>query len=287
MQLGVTTYLWAAEFTTAQLALLPRIREAGFDGVELPVFRPAGFPVDDVRAGLDRHQLACTVALALVPGFSLISADRAVRRRTVQHLRDIIDVAGSLGAACIAGPVYHPVGDLPGRRRTDQEWHRAVEGYQAISPALAASHVTLAIEPLNRFETSFLNTTADAGALVDAVAHPNVGVLFDTFHTNIEEKDAAASCRALGRRVAHVHTSENDRGTPGSGHVAWTSILAALQAIGYDRWLTIEGFGFSLGDLSAAASIWRDIERTPDAIAWDGLAFLKSSLQAAGPSGGR
>jgi D-psicose/D-tagatose/L-ribulose 3-epimerase len=275
MKLGVTTYLWSAEFTPATFDVLPRLRAAGFDGVEIPAFRPETFPAAAIRRALEANRLECTIALALVPGLSLIDDDPAVRRKTLTHVEAIIRVAAEVGASIIAGPVYCPVGYLPGRRRTTDEWQRAIDAYRALGPVLDAHGVTLALEPLNRFETYFLNTVADGVRLSDAVGHPRVGLLVDTFHANIEEKDVAAAYRAAGAHVRHVHTSENDRGTPGSGHVPWAGVFDALREIRYDGWLTIESFGFSLGDLSAAASIWRDIEASPDAIAMDGLRFLK------------
>ncbi|MGC8795173.1 MAG: sugar phosphate isomerase/epimerase family protein, partial [Bryobacteraceae bacterium] len=155
------------------------------------------------------------------------------------------------------------------------EWRWAVEGYRELGPVLDAHGVTLAIEPLNRFETYFLNTVADAIALVDEVGHPRVGVLLDTFHLNIEEKDLGAAYRLAGPRLKHVHACENDRGTPGTGHVEWEAVFAALRDVGYDGWLTIESFGFALGGISAAASIWRDLETSPDRIAIEGIQFLK------------
>ncbi len=118
--------------------------------------------------------------------------------------------------------------------------------------------MTLAIELLNRFETYFLNTAADAAALCDQVGHPNVGILFDTFRANIEEKDIAAGYITLGKHLKHVHTCENDHGTPGSGHVEWSAVFPALRDLDYDGWLVIESFSFALGDLSAAACLWRD-----------------------------
>ena len=149
-----------------------------------------------------------------------------------------------------------------------------------MTPTLDACDVTLAIEPLNRFETYFLNTAADAAALCDEVGHPRVGVAFDTFHANIEEKGIAGACRRIGGHLKHVQISENDRGTPGSGHIDWASLLRALRDLEYDGWLTIESFGPSLGAFSAAVAIWRDIEPTPDSIAFDGIAFLRRALSS-------
>jgi D-psicose/D-tagatose/L-ribulose 3-epimerase len=202
----------------------------------------------------------------------------ALRRRTQQHLRDAIARTAEVGARLVDGPLYSPVGYLPGRRRTSDEWQWAIEGYQAIVEALDSHDVTLAIEPLNRFETFFLNTAADASALCEAVGNARVGVAFDTFHANLEEKHVGAAIRSVGRHLKHVQISENDRGTPGSGHVAWSDVFAALGDVGYDDWLTIESFGPNLGDFSSAVCIWRDIEPSPASIAFDGLAFLQRRL---------
>jgi D-psicose/D-tagatose/L-ribulose 3-epimerase len=278
MKFGVNSYIWAAAFDASQLPILPRIKAWGFDGIEVPVFRPAEFDAVMVRRGLEANGLEVTTCASLVPGLSLITDDADVRKRTLAHVKDAIKVSAEVGSRLFAGPLYCPVGEIPGRRRTADEWKRAIEGIQALGDTLVSHNVTLAIEPLNRFETYFLNTDADAKALADAVNHPNVGILFDTFHANIEEKDIAEGCRTLGRHVRHVHTCENDRGTPGSGHVDWSGVAHALKDIGYDGWLTIESFGFALGDLSAAAAIWRDIESSPEDIASKGLPFLKKLM---------
>jgi D-psicose/D-tagatose/L-ribulose 3-epimerase len=279
MKLGVNTFIWTSEFTPAHLDLLPRIKAAGFDGVELPVAQPAAFRTADVRRALEANGLACTVCSVILKEFNLVGADGDVRRRTQQHIRDVVTVAADLGATLVDGPLYAPVGYLPGRRRTDDEWQRAIEGYQAITPALDASGVTLAIEPLNRFETFFLNTAADAAALCEAVGHDRVGVAFDTFHANIEEKSIPEACRSVGRHLKHVQVSENDRGTPGSGHVDWNGLFSVLTEMHYDAWLTIESFGPNLGEFSSAVCIWRDIEPSAESIAFDGLTFLRSRVR--------
>jgi D-psicose/D-tagatose/L-ribulose 3-epimerase len=280
MKFGVNTFIWSATYDDSVRALLPLIKERGFDGVEVPLFRTPGFPAAAIRRDTEANGLECTICSVLVQGLSLISEDADVRRKTVSHLRDAIKSIADAGARMIAGPLYSPVGYLPGRRRTADEWNWAVEGYRSLISTLEENQVTLAIEPLNRFETFFLNTAADAAALCDDVGHPNIGVLFDTFHANIEEKDIAAGYLTVGKHLRHVHTCENDRGTPGSGHVDWDGVFQALRELRYDGWLTIESFGFALGELSAAASIWRDIERTPESIAFDGVQFLRRNAAA-------
>jgi len=279
MKFGVNTFIWTAQFDGSSLPLLPAIKAHGFDGIEVPVFRPASFAADAIRKGTEANGLEVTTCSVMVDGMSLIHAEAGIRKRTVAHLRDCIRATSDAGARMIAGPLYSPVGYLPGRRRTSDEWRWAVEGFQALGDALSENNVTLAIEPLNRFETFFLNTAADAAALCDAIDHPQIGILFDTFHANIEEKNIAEGYRTVGRHLKHVHMCENDRGTPGRGHVEWASVFQALRDLNYDGWLTIESFGFALGEISAAASIWRDIETSPESIAFEGIKFLKASLR--------
>ena len=277
MKFGVNTFIWTAAFGPEQLELLGPIKAAGFDGIEVPLFDAAGFPADVIRKGTAAHGLECTVCSVMAGGRSLISSDPAVRAASRAHFQDAVKAVAEAGARLIAGPLYAPVGYLPGRRRTADEWRWCIEAYQELGPTLDQYGVTVAIEPLNRFETYFLNTAADARALAEAIGHPRVGVLLDTFHANIEEKSIPDGYRTVGSYLKHVHTCENDRGTPGSGHVDWPGVFAALKEVGYDGWLTIESFGFSLGELSAAASIWRDLAPTPETIAFEGVKFLKQA----------
>jgi D-psicose/D-tagatose/L-ribulose 3-epimerase len=278
MKFGVNTFIWSGTFDQSNFGLLPTIKEAGFDGVEIPLLRPKELQAASIRKAVEANGLETNCCTALVDGHSLISDSPDIRRRTQQHLRDVAKAAAEAGAKIVCGPLYSPVGYLPGRRRTGDEWKWAVEGFQAVGETLAAHQVTFAIEPLNRFETYFLNTAADAAQLAKEIGHPNIGILFDTFHANIEEKNIAAGYTTIGPYLKHVHTCENDRGIPGSGHVEWKEVFQALRSLDYDGWLTIESFGFAIGDLSAAASIWRDIERTPESIAFDGVRFLKSQI---------
>lgn len=278
MKFGVNTFIWTAVFDGSHLPLLPKIKAAGFDGVEVSMFDPAKFEGEVIRKGLEENGLECTICSVLSQELSMISADPEARKRARIHLSDCAKKAADAGAKIIAGPLYSPVGYLPGRRRTEEEWKWAVDCYRELGPTFEKNGVTIAIEPLNRFETYFLNTAADAVRLCDEIDHPNVGILFDTFHANIEEKDIADGYRRCGKYLKHVHTCENDRGTPGSGHVEWTEVFQALRDLQYNGWLTIESFGFALGEISAAASIWRDIESSPESIGFEGVKFLRKQF---------
>jgi D-psicose/D-tagatose/L-ribulose 3-epimerase len=281
MKFGVNTFIWSDRIDPGLLDLFPAIREHEFDGVELPLIRPGEVPVADVRRALAANQLECNFCSVLPGELSAITDDPVVRAKTQAHLEECARVAAEVGAKVIAGPLYSPVGYLPGRRRNGDEWARAVECYQVLGGTLASHGVTIAIEPLNRFETYFLNTAADAESFAEAVGHPNVGILFDTFHANIEEKDVAAALRTVAPHLKHVHACENDRGIPGSGHTDWPGVFRNLRGLDYAGWVTIESFGFTLGDLSAAASIWRDLAPQAEDIAYEGVKFLRNGLGSA------
>ena len=276
MRFGINTFLWTVKFSPDQAALLDRIKSGGFDGAEIAIFDPAEFDAAGIRRVFADAGLGLTVCSVMNKEKNPVSASAAIRQQALDHLRASVAKVAEAGAEIFAGPLYAPLGDLPGRRRQPEEWQRAVDLYQALGPTLDQHRVTIALEPLNRFETYFLNTAADAAEFCRQVNHPRVGVLFDTFHANIEEKSIADGYRAVGPYLKHVHTCENDRGTPGTGHVDWTGVFQALNDVEYDGWLTIESFGSAIAEIAAAACIWRDLEKDSETLAFEGLRFLKS-----------
>lgn len=278
MKIGINTFIWSAQFTEAQVPLLAGIKAAGFDGIECAVFDPAAFEAKLLRRVLADHGLELTCCGVIPQGMSLIDEDASLRAKGLDYMKAAIAAAAEAGAKILAGPYYSPVGYFPGRRRTEAEWANAIESLRTLGPVLAAHDVTLAVEPLNRFETFFLNLASDAAALAHAVDHPRVGILFDTFHANIEEKSIADGYRHVGPWLKHVHTCENDRGTPGSGHVEWTEVFSALRDAGYDGWLTIESFSSQVPEIAAAASVWRDFASPIDSIAFEGVKFLRQMI---------
>src|SRR6202011_2946161 len=196
------------------------------------------------------------------------------------YLRGCLDVASVIGAGVVAGPAYAPVGRTwlmqPDERK--QTVDRLVEALRPVVAHAEERGVKLGIEPLNRYETSLINTVAQALEVVERIDSPACGVALDTFHMNIEEKDPVSAIRAARGRIAHVQVCGNDRGAPGSDHTDWHGMLGALDDVGYTGPLCIESFSAGNQSLARAASIWRPLERSQDAIATDGLAFLRSLM---------
>jgi len=273
---GLNLLLYTPTFSKDRVDLVKKVADMGFDGVEIPFNDLSVLDPAATRKALESCKMGMTACCVMMPGTSLCSAKPEERKAGVERLRKMVDLTAAMGGDAVGGPIYSPVSLLTGKARTDDEWKWCRDGLRAGAEHAETAKIDLAIEPLNRFETYVFNTVADATKMCEEVNHPRLTVQVDTFHGNIEEKDTAAATRACGRHVGHFHASESDRGVPGTGQVEWDEVFAALAAIGYGRWVTIESFAIGIVDLCAAACIWRPIYDDPDRLAVDGLKFLKA-----------
>ena len=280
MRIGINLLLWTATPTEEHLGLLDDIKKWGYDGVELPVFDATVTHLGKLGKHCDDLGLGRTISTIMSEEANPVSPEATVRRAGCDYLKRIADRTKEVGATMICGPLYSPVGTLVGRGRTDTEFGHCVEVMREASGYAATLGVHFAHEPINRFETYVFNAPSDGLKLVDAVNLPNFGLHYDTFHAHIEEKDPAGVIRQAGKRIHHVHISENDRSTPGAGQVRWQESFAALKDVGYDRWLTIEAFGRAMPEVAAATCIWRSMFESEEQLATDGLKFIKDSWAA-------
>ncbi|MEH1167416.1 sugar phosphate isomerase/epimerase family protein [Micromonospora sp. CPCC 205539] len=279
---GANTWIWVSPLTDARLAdLAPRIRGWGFDTIELPIESPGDWDPDrtaDLLAGLG---LTATVCAVMPPGRDLVTDDLEVVERTGDYLRYCVRAAARVGSGVVAGPIYAPVGrtwllDRDARAATVR---RLRERLRPLGEEAAAQGVTLALEPLNRFETSLLNTAEQTLEVVDGI--PGLGIALDTFHMNIEERDIPTAIRTVGERLSHVQVCANDRGAPGNDHLDWPGIVAALRDVDYTGPLCIESFTAENRTIATAAAIWRPLAPSQDQLATAGLAFLRALLDRA------
>ena len=275
MKVGMNLLLWTGAASKEHYPLFKQLKSWGFDGVELPMFSAAGSDWAELKRVLDGEGLARTVVSVPAPGGNFVSEEANERAAALAFFKQCVDACRVLGAEMLAGPLCSPVGRLVGRGRNKAEWDWCVEGLQALCDY--AKDFPISVEPLNRFETYFLNSAADSAALVKAVGRKNVGFLYDTFHANIEEKKVADAIRAGGRCINHVHISANDRATPGEDHVDYATTFKTLKEIGYDGWLMIEAFGLCLPDLAAATCIWRKMAPSEEHVAKEGCTFIRAN----------
>jgi D-psicose/D-tagatose/L-ribulose 3-epimerase len=275
MKTGMNLLLWTTHVTEEHFPLFAKLKATGFDGVELPLFGGDAAHYRSVRKELDNNGLACTAVTVATPEANPISPDTNLRKAGLDRIKWAVEMLAILGGDNLCGPYHSPLGVFSGTGPTEDEKSRAVEVMRQAADFAKQHKVTLAIEYLNRFECYFLTTAADARALVQRVNHPNFRTMYDTFHANIEEKAIGPTIEALSPHFAHVHISENDRGTPGSGHVHWDETFRALKKVGYDGWMVIEAFGRALPDLAAATKVWRDLFPAAEEVYTKGLHLIK------------
>jgi len=281
VRFGVNTWVWVSPLTNADvMRLVPHVAAMGFDWIEFPIEFHNGF--DYARAGMlaREHGLGISVAAVISPDRDLTHPDEAIRVNGAAYVRHCIDAAHTMGASNLIGPLYSAVGRTWQMTTAERERITSILVDQLYHLASYAGErgVTLAIEPLNRFETSFINLASQAAAIVDRVAHPSCQIMLDTFHMNIEETSLRDAIRSAGSRLCHVHASENDRGTPGAGHIPWQEVAAGLRDIGYNGAVVIESFTNSVKTIARAAAVWRPLASSQDALAQDGLVFLRELL---------
>jgi D-psicose/D-tagatose/L-ribulose 3-epimerase len=280
MKIGISAFAWTPEFRSSHLELLPAMKSLGLTGIEIPMFDPVRLHVEDIKSGIERSGLDCTVCAILPPEINPISPDEATRLRSTEHLKNCILASAAMGAKLLGGPLFAPIGYLPDHRPTAEEWRWAVEVFRSLRGTLETAGVSLSLEPVNRSETFFLRTAAEAARLCESIGDEHIGVTIDTFHANIEERDICAAIHALGPHLRHIHASENDRGPVGRGHVPFREIVATLRELKYEGYLMIEGFGYLAEERKSPGYLWAYPEVPPQELASESYRYLKALLAA-------
>jgi len=281
MKFGVNTWVWTSPLTDTDVEeLVPHVTRAGFDWIEFPLENIGGFDYTMAGALAREHGLGVSTCAAMGPDRDLIHPDTDIQENGKNYIRQCIDATQSLGATNLVGPIYSAVGrtwqQSPEDRAADLE---TLVGHLGDLSKYAGDHgVVMGVEPLNRFETSFINLAEQVIEVVDRVDHPSCKIMLDTFHMNIEEKSAGDAIRAAGSRLVHLHACENDRGAPGSGNVDWEGVAKGLGQINYQGPVVIESFTAKVKTIARAAAIWRALADSQDDLAEDGLAFLRGLL---------
>ncbi len=247
----------------------------GFDGIELHLNHPESLPVEKIKEKMQDTGMKCTFTAALEKKNNPISPDQKIRERGIASLNELVDVVAELKGDVLSGVIYAAWGEFTGKMRTEEEWDYCKKSLFKSAEYAEKKGVVLALEPVNRYETYFLNTAEDTRKLVEEIAHPNVRVHLDTYHLNIEEESFYKAIKTAGDYLYHLHVCENNRGIPGTGHIQWQEIYRALKEINYNRWAIIESFVPAIEEIARMTAIWRKVAPSADAIAREGLKFLK------------
>ncbi len=277
MKTGMNLLLWTDHVTESLDPVLDQLKGLGFDAVEVPMFRTDADAMRDYeRLGkrLNSLGLRATGVTVMSPEANPISPEKSIRDAAVAHLDRVMECGQAFGCEILCGPTHSAIGVFSNNPPTETEFKHGVETLQRVGEKAQSRGMMVATEYLNRFEIYFLTTAAQTVRFIDAVNHPNIKMMYDSFHANIEEKDQARAIASCKNHFIHVHVSENDRGTPGTGGVNWHSFWSGLKETHYDGFVTIEAFGRALPALAAATKVWRDLFDDPMTLCRDGLAFI-------------
>lgn len=282
MKFGVNTQIWTMPFTNADFYLIDKVKRMGFGLIEVSLGELGpSFDVKELKVRLDSMGLEVAVCGVLNAGYDITSEDPIIREKGKEYLRAVIEMCSLIEARIFCGVHYAELGRtrvVPQERRKE-EWNLCVQSLQDVSRDAEQAGVVLALEPVNRFVTDFINTTNDGLKLIKEVNSSHVKLLLDTFHMNIEEKNIGEAIKKAGKDLYHFHCCENDLGTPGSGHINWQEVSSALREIAYDRYVIIEGYNPAVEAIASRSHIYRPLAADQDSIAKEGLRFLEKLFQ--------
>lgn len=282
MQVAINLLCLSGFIDEAHLDHIRRIKALGYDGVEIPILR--GEPAHYAWLGRQLDQIGLRrTATAVVPSpqANPLSSDPVIRQAGQDHLDWALDCAIALGAESLGGPLHAPIGHFTGSGPTETELALAAQAHRRLASRASQHGLYISLEPLNRFETYFLNTMEQARAHVQRVGHPALRIMYDTFHANIEERSQAGAIATIGSSIGVLHISENDRGIPGRGQIDFATVFSAVRATGFDGWVTLEAFGAGLPELAAATRVWRPLFPDFETLFAQSIAFIRAGWDAA------
>jgi len=281
MNFGINTFLFKSPFTTDSISLFPKFKQWGFDSVEIALEDASHIDPKTVKKALADNGLICgSMCGAFGPGRDL-RGSKQDQQNSLDYIKSVLDAMAEVNSPVLAGPLYSSVGRAEATEKNEykRQWETVVEHLKTLSDYAKKLHIKLAIEPLNRYETDFINTCDQAMKLVGDVDSDAISVHLDSYHMNIEEKDLPKAIIKAGSKLGHFHACGTDRGTPGNDHTNWDGIVAAIKEIKYDGGVVIESFTTDVKVIAKAASIWRKFEPSQEDIAIKGVKFLHSCFK--------
>lgn len=279
MKIGINTYLWQWPFNSERVGLLKKIKDFGYDGVEMTIEDRSKKNLEVIKDNIKKTNLECIVCSSFVEG-NLISNDSAVIKKGVKYVKESIDLCEYLGASILVGPTYGSLinKDFLNPIVKNKARQQAVELLKDIGKYALDKKIKIAIEPINRYESNFLNTAHEGIYLVKEINLQNIGLNLDTYHMHIEEKNSKKAVLDSGKYLFHLHAPENDRGTPGTGAVDWCGIGEALKKINFEGFVVMESGSPQVEEVAKLGAFWRVYDYSQDKMAKEGLKFLRELL---------
>ena len=281
MKFGANTFIWVSPFSDDTLNLFQKVKDMGFNTLEIAVEDPTTINVQNVKQASEETGIEITICGAFGANRDISSTDSNIRMQGLDYIKTCVDIAKQIGCELISGPMFSAVGktNLLTPEEKEMQWQWGVENMKLAAQYAKERNIRLAVEPLNRFETDFINTVCQGRDFIDRIDMDNVGLLIDTFHMNIEEKNIGEAIRLAGDKIFNFHACGSDRGTPGEDNTKWDEVKQALCDVGYDGLVTIEAFNTGITEIAKAVSLWRELAPSPDHVASAGINFLKNLFE--------
>jgi D-psicose/D-tagatose/L-ribulose 3-epimerase len=275
VKIGIHQHVFTSKITEQNLSILDYIKEVGFDSIDINLRNTEFEFAKTLRKRAEKLGLVLTGGGSLPRTKEIVSTDKEKRAEAIEYMKELVRKAYELGAEVYHGLIYTTGGVFTGKSPTKEEFGYAVEGIKEVAKYAKEYGVSLGLETANRYETYMVNTVEDLLKMLDAIDEQNTGLLLDTYHMNIEEKDLYKSILSAKGRTIHFHVNENDRGTPGTGHIPWDDVFKGLKDIGYDKVIAIESFVDDSIDIAALTAVWRKLAPSAESLATEGYAFIR------------
>ena len=274
---GVASLIWTEDFTEKDLPIIEKAKSLGFDVIDINIAHPDRFPTEAVKDTIKETGIGVVTTIGMPQEANIIHPDAKIRQQGVDTLKKLVDINLEIGSNIIAGVIYASWGYITGKPRTEEEWKWSVQSMREVAEyARNAGDVVLAVEPVNRFETHFINIAEDAVRYCKEVGTGNMKILLDAFHMIREETSFTEAVETCGSDyLGYVHVCENNRGIPGTGLVPWKEFFTALKKIDYQGTMSIESFDPGFEELNRLCAIWRQFADTGEELAVKGLKNLK------------
>jgi D-psicose/D-tagatose/L-ribulose 3-epimerase len=275
-KIGVDSFIWSENFSEKDIWIIPKAKELGFAAIDISISHPESFPTEKVLNEVKKTGIEAVTTHTLHKGTNIISADPKVRKKGVEMLKLMVDINEALGSRIMGGVIYAGWGCLSGKPRSKDEWNWSVDSMKEVGEyGKKVKGLSICVEPVNRFETHFLNIASDAVQYCKDVGTGNMKVHLDCFHMIREETSFRGAVETCGKQyLGYVHVCENNRGIPGTGLVPWKEFFTAVKEIGYDGPMVIESFDPSFEELNRLCAIWRKFADSGEELAVKGLKNL-------------
>jgi len=276
MDIGIHVSLWTPEWSSSFIDGIDYAADIGFSCVEIPIMNPKKFPISRIKKHLSCNNLNVYCGTGLNPSTDIGSEDETIRDNGISHLLSCIEICHEIGASSLGGVIHSPWG-MRGTR-SNRYFENVSNSLALVAEEASKLSISLALECINRYENSFLNTVSQGLSILQSVGKSNLGLHLDTYHMNIEEKNISEAIIRCGKNLMRLHLSENDRGYPGNGSLDWDSIIRAAKTTGFQGPWIIESYVDPSFPASADVCVWRTIEIDKKEALAQSLNFIRNLI---------